>query len=207
MLRVALTGGIATGKSYIRARLAELSAATIDADVVARDVVAPGQPALAAIVARFGPVVLTPRGDLDRRALGAVVFQDDGARRALEAIVHPAVYAAIAEWLEASAAAGRALAVADIPLLYETGREGDFDRVIVAACSPDEQVRRVVARDKISEGEARQRLAAQWPIERKTARADFVIDTSGSFEETDRQVEAAYRALVAVAGGGSSAPS
>jgi len=201
MLRVALTGGIATGKSYVRARLAELGAATIDADVVAREVVGPGQPALVAVIERFGQGVLTPSGELDRRALGALVFRDDEARRALEAMVHPAVYAAIAAWLATSSAEGRTLAVADIPLLYETGREGDFDRVIVTSCTPQEQVRRVVARDQVSEQEARHRLAAQWPIESKAARADFVIDTSGSFEETDRQVEAVYGALLALARG------
>jgi len=196
VLRVALTGGIATGKSYVRERLEGMGVPTIDADVLARDVVEPGQPALDAIVARFGPGVLQPAGTLDRAALARHVFADADARRDLERIVHPAVYGAIRAWLVELAAAGCVpFAVADIPLLYETGRQGDFDAVVVTACDPEVQVARVVARDGATPEQARQRLAAQWPIADKAARADFVIDTGGTFAETDRQVGAVCDAL------------
>jgi len=196
VLRVALTGGIATGKSYVRARFERLGLPTIDADQLARDVVAPGRPALAAIAGRFGAAILQADGTLDRAALARRVFADTSARRDLERIVHPAVYDAIRAWLADVEAGGQAdLAVADIPLLYETGREGDFDAVVVAACDPEEQVRRVVARDRTAPEHARQRLAAQWPIADKVARADFVIDTGRTFEDTDRQVADVLEAL------------
>jgi dephospho-CoA kinase len=193
---VALTGGIATGKTYVRARFEALGVPTIDADVLARDVVAPGRPALAAIAGRFGTAVLRADGALDRAALARLVFAQPAARRDLERIVHPAVYDAIRTWLAEVEAGGRAeLAIADIPLLYETGREGDFDAVVVTACDPEVQVQRVVARDGTTPEQARQRLAAQWPIADKTARADFVIDTGRTFEDTDRQVDDVLEAL------------
>ncbi|MEW6320773.1 MAG: dephospho-CoA kinase [Acidobacteriota bacterium] len=194
MTRVALTGGIATGKSYVARRLAAAGVPVVDADVLAREAVAPGTPGLAAVVARFGPAVLAPDGTLDRKAVAAVVFDDAAARRDLEAIIHPAVRAGIERFFGALPPA-TPLAVADIPLLYETGRARDFDAVIVAACPRSVQVSRVMARDGASLEEAEQRLAAQWPIEDKVARADFVIDTTGSHEETDRQVLAVLRTL------------
>jgi len=195
MLRVALTGGIATGKTYCLARLAALGAPVIDADHLAREAVAPGAPGLAAVAARFGPGVLAPDGTLDRARVAALVFADPAARRDLERIIHPIVYRGISEWAAGLAAAGRPLAVADVPLLYETGHDRDFDRVVVAACAPDLQVRRLAERNRLDEPEARRRLAAQWPIERKRAAADYVIDTGGTFDETDRQVENVWRAL------------
>jgi len=195
MLRVALTGGIATGKTYCLARLAALGAPVIDADHLAREAVAPGAPGLAAVAARFGPGVLAPDGTLDRARVAALVFADPAARRDLERIIHPIVYRGISEWAAGLAAAGRPLAVADVPLLYETGHDRDFDRVVVAACAPDLQVRRLAERNRLDEPEARRRLAAQWPIERKRAAAHYVIDTGGTFDETDRQVEDVWRAL------------
>jgi dephospho-CoA kinase len=198
LLRVGLTGGIATGKSYVRALFTERGVPTLDADTVAREVVEPGSPVLAAIVARFGEDVLQPDGHLDRRKLGQVVFADDAARHDLERIVHPAVYSAIRRWLDVLEASSRhTLAVVDIPLLFETGRERDFDVVIVTACSPDTQVRRVMARDRASADEARRRLAAQWPIDEKAARADHVIRTDGSFEETEREFEQVCQRVLA----------
>jgi dephospho-CoA kinase len=134
-------------------------------------------------------------GAIDRRALGALVFQDAEARRALEAIVHPRVYDRITGWMAAQAGRGAAWALAEIPLLFETGHEGDFDRVIVAACSPEEQVRRLVERDGLSESAAHARLAAQWPIAEKARRASDLIDTSGSLDETNRRVDAICAAL------------
>ena len=188
MVRVALTGGIATGKSTVLARLRQHGIRTIDADILAREVVVPGAPAHAAVVTRFGVEVLDATGAIDRRALAAIVFADPVARRDLEALVHPAVYDAITGWF-AALPVETTLAVADIPLLYETGRDGDFDVVVVVACPPEEQVRRVVARDGATEAEARARMAAQWPIERKVAAADHVIWTTGTRAETERQVD------------------
>jgi dephospho-CoA kinase len=185
--RVALTGGIATGKSYVRARFEALGIPTSDADTFARAVVAPGTDGLEAVVRAFGREVLDPSGALDRRTLASLVFADPERRLALEAIVHPAVRRATDAWfahLEPSVP----LAIADIPLLYETGRDRDFEHVIVTACEPEEQIRRIVKRDGLSDAEARQRVAAQLPIDEKVRRADFVIRTDGSYEETDVQV-------------------
>jgi len=205
--RVALTGGIASGKSHCLRVFAALGVPTIDADVVARDVVEPGTAGLAAIIARFGPAVLDEHGRLDRAALGRVVFGDPAERRALEAIVHPAVYQAITDWFDSEKSRRVAFyenrkkrpdgffAIADIPLLFETGHERDFDKVVVAACRDDQQLARLMARDGLDEADARQRLAAQLPLADKAARADYVIDTSGTVEDTDAQVTRVWRAL------------
>jgi dephospho-CoA kinase len=197
VVRVALTGGIATGKSHVTRALAGRGIPTIDADVLAREALAPGSPGARAVIARFG-VGVRATGDgpdaVDRRALAAIVFADPAARRDLEAIVHPVVYEGIEAWFR-SLPASAAVAVADIPLLYETGREQDFDRVVVVACTPDEQVRRLMARDGIAEADARARLEAQWPIGEKVSRADHVIRTDGTFAETDRQVDALVATL------------
>ena len=199
MVRVALTGGIATGKSTVLRLLQARHVPTIDADVLARQAVRPGSQGLQAIVERFGIAVLDPGGALDRSALAAVVFSDPQARRDLEQIVHPAVYAAIRDWLE-ELPQGTPLAVADIPLLYETGHQADFDRVVVVACPPDEQLRRVMARDGVSEAEARTRLDAQWPIADKVVLADDVIWTTGSRAETEREVDKLLKRLVSEGG-------
>src|SRR5689334_8981831 len=191
MLRVALTGGIATGKSYCLARFAALGAATIDADRLARAAVVPGSRALDAIVTRFGQSMLLPDGTLDRSSLGRLVFSDRAARADLEAIVHPEVYRRIGEWL-ATLPPGTRIAIADIPLLFETGHTHDFDRVVVVACDPREQLRRLLSRDGLTEHDARARLDSQWPIEEKVARADYVIRTDGTVADTDRQVRAVY---------------
>jgi dephospho-CoA kinase len=194
MVRAALTGGIATGKSYTLARFAALGAQVIDADRLARDAVAPGSPGLAAVARRFGTELLQPDGSLDRPALGRIVFADQSARADLEAIIHPEVYRQINHW-SANLPAATRVAIADIPLLYETGHRYDFDRVIVCACSPAEQIRRIIARDNLTAEEARARLEAQWPIDEKVRRADYVIRTDGSHAETDRQVRTVFEAL------------
>jgi dephospho-CoA kinase len=193
--RIGLTGGIATGKSYVRSGFEALGVPTIDADTLAREAVAPGSEGLAAVVKRFGPGVLDPSGALDRRRLAAIVFDDPDARRALEAIVHPFVRAQAAAWFRALDPARHPFAIADIPLLFETGGNRDYHAVIVTACDPEEQVRRVVARDHITEAEARQRIAAQLPIDEKVRRADYVIRTDGTHEETDRQVREIFGQL------------
>lgn len=196
MLRVALTGGIATGKSYCLARFAALGVPVSDADQLAREAVAVGSPGLAAVIAQFGDRILQADGTLDRQALGRVVFADDGARARLEAIVHPEVYRRIRAWL-ANLPAGTRVAIADVPLLYETGHQHDFDRVIVCACAPSLQVQRVMARDGLTAADARARLAAQWPIEEKVARADYVIRTDASFADTDLQVRTIFERMKA----------
>jgi dephospho-CoA kinase len=188
VVRFALTGGIATGKSHVLAAFAARGVPTIDADLLAHEVVAPGTPAAAAIGRRFGPDVVGSGGEIDRRKLGAIVFNDPAARRDLEAIVHPAVYAAIERWFELLPPNTTA-AVADIPLLFETGHDHDFDVVVVAACEPEEQMRRVMARDGLTESEARSRVDAQLPIAEKVARADYVVSTAGTLGETSARVE------------------
>ncbi len=194
MIRAALTGGIATGKSFCLRRFAALGVPTIDADQLARDAVEPASPGLAAIVQRFGAAVLQPDGTLDRAALGTVVFADNAARADLEAIIHPEVYRRINTWL-ANQPHGTPLAIADIPLLFETGHEHDFDVVIVAACSADEQLHRLIDRDGLSIEAARARLAAQWPIDEKVRRAHFVIRTDGAHADTEGQVDEVLRRL------------
>ncbi|HTM27661.1 MAG TPA: dephospho-CoA kinase [Vicinamibacterales bacterium] len=194
MLRVALTGGIATGKSYCLQRFAAQGVPTIDADVLAREAVAPGTAGLAAVAVRFGTAVLRTDGTLDRTALGRIVFADSKARASLEAIVHPEVYRRIRDWF-ANQPSGVALAIADIPLLFETGHQHDFDEIIVAACDREEQMRRVMARDGLSQSEALDRLSAQWPIDEKVKRANRVIWTDRSFSDTDAQIRAIYESL------------
>jgi dephospho-CoA kinase len=196
LLRVVLTGGIATGKSYCLERFAEAGAPTIDADVLAHQAVEPGTAGFEAVRSRFGAAVITPDGTLDREALGRIVFADTDARRALEAIVHPAVYAAIQRWFEALAKAGHhRVAIADIPLLYETGHGDDFDAVVVASCTPTRQIERLLTRSGFSYEDAARRIAAQLPVSEKARRADYVIDTSVSFERTDQQVRAIWAQL------------
>jgi dephospho-CoA kinase len=195
MRRVALTGGIATGKSHVRAEFERLGVPTIDADTLARDVVAAGSAGLKAVVRRFGREVLDDTGALDRRKLGSIVFSDPVARRDLEEIIHPAVKSAIDAWFESLGDAPPGFAIADIPLLFETGRHREFDAVIVTACDPVTQLTRVMARDGISDTEARARIAAQLPIDEKVRRANYVIRTDGSFEETNRLVQEVFNRL------------
>lgn len=193
--RIALTGGIATGKSHVRAAFEALGVPTIDSDVLAREAVAPDTRGLAAVAERFGRDVLDTNGSLDRQKMAKLVFADPDARRALEAIVHPHVQRATDEWFASLDARKHPYAVADIPLLYEVGRDRDFDVVIVAACDPETQVRRVMKRDGVSEADARQRLAAQLPIEEKIRRADYVIRTDGTFADTERQTRDLFERL------------
>lgn len=195
MLKVALTGGIATGKSYVRARVARRGVPTVDADALVHELLAAGTGATAEVARRFGARVLGGEGAVDRRALAALVFGDAAARRELEAMLHPMVYARIEAWAATQARAGAPWILADIPLLFETGHERDFDRVIATVCPPDEQVRRVMARDGSDEAAARARILAQWPAATKAARATDVIDTGGTVEATEAQVDAICRKM------------
>lgn len=193
VLIVGLTGGIASGKSAVAERLAELGAVIVDADVLAREVVAPGTPGLAAVLERFGSGVLGPDGALDRAALGAIVFADPQARRELEAIVHPAVRARAAE-LTAAAPAG-AIVVQVIPLLVETGQQRAFDRVVVVDIDPELQVERLVRRNGLTRAEGLARIAAQATREQRLAAADEVVDNNGTPEQLTAAVDALWARL------------
>lgn len=176
-----LTGGIASGKSAVADLLGEHGAVVVDADLLAREVVEPGTPGHAAVVARFGDRVLAPDGGLDRAALGEIVFADDRARSDLEAIIHPAVRRRAAE-LEALAPAG-SVVVHVIPLLVETGQTGLFDAVIVVDCEPDVQISRLMARSGLSRAQALARLGAQASREERLAAADIVLHNDGSLAD------------------------
>ena len=199
--RVALTGGIATGKSHVRARFESLGVPTVDADILARDAVASGSAGLAAVVRRFGADVCEADGTLNRKKLGAIVFQDPQARRDLEQIVHPYVRQMTERWFASLDSERVPFAVADIPLLFEGHREADFDAVIVTACEPATQLNRLMTRDRLGEAEARQRIAAQWPLQEKIAKADYVVRTDASFDDTNRQVDEIVSRLRAQATG------
>lgn len=197
MTRVALTGGIGSGKSSVAARLAQLGAVVVDADAIAREVVEPGTPGLDAVVAEFGQQVLAPDGSLDRAALASIVFSDPERRRALEAIVHPLVGERSARLI--AGAPQDALVVYDVPLLAEsagTGRDrrGEFDAVVVVEAPLEDRVRRLVARG-LDEDDARARIAAQATDEQRRALADHVLDNSGDLEHLRAQVDALWTAL------------
>ena len=196
MRTVALTGGIAAGKSTVAARLRELGAITADADQLAREVVEPGAPALDRIRERFGDGVISADGSLDRAALGALVFADDSARADLNAITHPAIGELTAQRRAAAAATGPdAVFVYDIPLLVETGGRRDFDIVIVAEAPRDIRLDRLTRIRGLSPDEAERRISAQATDEQRRALADIVIDTGGSLDETLRQTEAAWQRI------------
>ena len=187
--KVALTGGIATGKSYVAARLKDAGIPIVDADLLAREVVAPGTPALAAIRKRFGPDAVRRDGSMDRVRVGQIVFKDKRARLDLEAIIHPAVIKAINEFFN-TLPKRTPFAVADIPLVFETGREKEFDAIVVVACPRDMQIERMMERNKLSKEDAERRLNAQLPIEQKVKKATHVIKTDGTFDDTNAQVDA-----------------
>lgn len=192
-MRVGLTGGIASGKSTVSSILRELGAVVIDADQLARQVVAAGTPGLAAVVEEFGPGVLTEDGELDRPAVAKIVFADDAARRRLEAIVHPLVFEEVAR-LEAEAPDG-AVVVHDIPLLAESGRAESFDAVIVVDTPAELQVARMVEDRGWSREEAESRMAAQASPEDRRAIASYVIENGGTKGELRSRVEEVYAEL------------
>ena len=195
-MRVGLTGGVASGKSTVSRMLAELGAVVIDADVLAREAVDRDTDGLAEVVAAFGPEVLTPAGDLDRPALGALVFADEAKRRTLEAIIHPRVRARAAE-LEASAPAG-AVVVHDIPLLAETGQGAAFDAVVVVDVPTGLQVERMVRDRGWSPEEAESRIAAQATREERRAIATYVVENTGTIEDLRRRVVEVFGELRAL---------
>jgi dephospho-CoA kinase len=193
---VGLTGGIASGKSSVATLLAERGAVIIDADVLAREVVAKGTPLLRRVAERFGDAVLAADGSLDRPALGRIVFADAGARHDLEALIHPAVRQRAAQ-LQADAPDG-AVVVHVIPLLVETGQAGSFDHVIVVDVPESTQVDRLRGRDGVDADAAAARLAAQASRAERLAAADIVIDNSGTPNDLVRQVDKAWGRLQVV---------
>jgi dephospho-CoA kinase len=191
---VGLTGGIASGKSSVATLLAARGAVIIDADVLARDVVAQGAPLLDEVADRFGPSVLAADGSLDRAALGRVVFADPAARRDLEALIHPAVRRRAAE-LESAAPAG-AVVVHIIPLLVETGQSDRFDLVVVVDADESTQLARIRTRDGLDAGAGHARIAAQATRDHRLAAADVVIDNSGTRAHLEAQVSRLWQGLM-----------
>jgi dephospho-CoA kinase len=192
VLRIGLTGGIGSGKSTVSRLLAERGAVIVDADAIAREVVAAGTPGLAAVVEAFGGGVLTPSGDLDRPALAAVVFSDADARRRLDAIVHPLVRQCAAE---VERAAGEAVVVHDVPLLVETGQAAAYDLVLVVEADEGARVTRLIERG-LSGDDARARIAAQASDDQRRAVADVVLDNRGTRDDLESQVDRFWRERV-----------
>ncbi len=193
-MNIGLTGGIATGKSTVSRLLAERGATIIDADVIAREIMEPGHPVLAAVSERFGPGVLHPDGTLNRKKLGEIVFSHPEERKALEALTHPAIRAEMNRRMEELEAADpHRLVVADIPLLYESGLDPLYDQIMVVYVPREVQLTRLMLRDGLSKEAAEQRISAQMDIEIKKERADILIDNSGGLEETKRQIDDFWR--------------
>ncbi|MCO6011714.1 dephospho-CoA kinase [Actinoallomurus purpureus] len=198
MLSVGLTGGIGSGKSEASRRLAERGAVIVDADAAAREVVEPGTPGLAEVVAEFGGEVLRPDGSLDRERLGSIVFADDERRARLNAIVHPRVGERMRELVEQ--APPDAIVVYDVPLIAENDLAGMYDLVVVVDAPVEEQVRRLTERRGMTEADARARIAAQATREKRLAIADRVIDNSGGLDRLAEQVDELWTELTRRAG-------
>ena len=199
MLKVGLTGGIGSGKSTVSQLLASYGAVVVDADLIAREVVAPGSPGLAAVVAEFGDGVLRSDGSLDREALGAVVFADPVRLAALNAIVHPLVGTRTQELQDQAEAAGAPVVVLDVPLLAENDLAPLYDEVVVVDCPVEVAVQRLVEQRGMSEADARARVAAQATREQRLAVATHVVDHGGTRESLESQVRALWEQLTAKA--------
>ena len=197
VLILGLTGNIASGKSSVAELLRRKGARLLSADQLAREVVAPGTALLTRVVGLFGDGVLQEDGQLDRQALAQRVFSDAEARSQLNALLHPAIGRLAEQRLAEMCDEGDSLVVYEAPLLFEAGAEKRVDRILVVTISPQEQLRRLIQRDKLGSDDARRRIAAQMSQADKVARADFVVDNSGSLEELEVQVEKLWRELSA----------
>ena len=196
MLRVGLTGSIAVGKTFVDDVFRELGVPVLDADQVARDVVAPGTVGLQRVVEQFGESVLKPDGSLDRAKLGSIVFADEEKRLKLNSIIHPLVFEAQDSWLKKREQENPdGIAIVDAALMIESGGYKRFDRLIVVWCERDLQLQRLIARDGLSREEAERRIASQMPQDEKKSFADHLIDTSAGFDATRRQVADVYAEL------------
>jgi len=191
---IGLTGGVAAGKSTVARILASLGAAVVDADELAREVVS-APVVRAQIESAFGPGVLAPSGDLDRGALGRIVFGDAAARRRLEGITHPAIVTSARDRIEALRQAGRRVVVYEAALLVESGRDREMDLLVVVVADDEVRLQRLMNRNGLSRAEALQRLQAQLPQQVKRERADYVIDNSGSLEQTRSLTEQLWRCI------------
>jgi dephospho-CoA kinase len=189
VLKIAITGGAGTGKSTVARMFKELGAEVLDADAIAREAVAVGAPAWQELRRLYGEDYFNQNGELNRSKLAQLVFTDPEERRRLDGLIHPRVEAGLQARVAELGNRGVKLVLVEVPLLYETGREGAFDRVIVAAAPEALQVRRLRGRDRRGEAEIRGILAAQWPLADKVARADYVVDNGGSRRNTRRQVK------------------
>lgn len=198
-LVLGITGGIASGKSSIAAMLADLGAVVVSADQLAREAVAPGTATLTLLVEAFGPAIVDASGALDRAALGRIVFADPAARERLNAITHPAIARLSEARLGELRGQGVPLVVYEAPLLFEAGAEQRVDRILVVIVDPAVQRQRLADRDCLSAEQIAARIAAQWAQAEKVARADYVIDNSGTFEQTRGQVAALYHLLLSSA--------
>ena len=196
MLKVGLTGSIAVGKSFVLGVLAELGCRVLNADVTAREVVAPESPGLQAAVDAFGTEILLPDGGLDRARLGSLIFADEQKRLRLNSILHPFIIAKQDEQMRKwESEDPKGIAVIDAALMIESGGYRRFDKLIVVHCRPEVQLQRLMSRDGLDREQAEQRIAAQMPQEEKKKFADFLIDTSDGFESAREQTKAVFREL------------
>jgi len=197
ILSVGLTGGIACGRTTIGSILVRLGACVVDMDQVAHKLVEPGGAAVRQVAEAFGDTYLDARGGIDRKKLGDVVFHDAAARARLEGILHPLIVLESERIIrEFGAARGRGIAVTDAALLVETGGYRRYDRLVVVFCEPELQLRRLMARDSLTEMEARARIAAQAPLSKKKEMADYLVDTSGTLAETEARTHKVYAMLL-----------
>jgi dephospho-CoA kinase len=196
MLSVGLTGSIAVGKSYVSSILRDLGCHVLDADAIARDVVAPGTEGLSAVVECFGTEVLSENGTLDRSRLGALVFEHPEKLTLLNSLLHPLIFAAQDQLLrELESKYPKGITVVDAALMIESGGFARFSKIIVVHCDPEIQLERLMARSGLSRVEATKRIATQMPQEEKKRFADYLIDTSDGFDETRRQTESVFHHL------------
>ena len=197
MLRVGLTGSIGVGKSFVTGVLAELGCQVLDADQTAREVVEPGSPGLLAVAEQFGREMIREDGTLDRERLGSLIFADEQQRQLLNSILHPYIIARQDELLrECEVKDPHGIAIVDAALMIESGGYRRFNALVVVHCNPEEQLRRITARDKLPREEAERRIRAQMPQEEKKSYADYLIDTSDGFETTRKRTEEVYQELV-----------
>ncbi len=195
MWTIALTGGIACGKTTVAGWLREAGARVIDADAISRELTAPGGPALPAILEAFGPGVFRPDGTLDRAGLGQIVFGNESARRRLNGILHPLVQGRMREEMEKCRKSGVLIVVLDVPLLFEAGMEYLADKVICVSAPEALQIKRLRERDGLTEAQAQARIRSQWPLQEKERRADGVIRTEGPLQEVRQQTLQLYESL------------